>query len=398
MPNNAVLAQPLGLLLEGSASEDFYADDLLSLARRHLKTLLETGLEVELTSRLGCGHHVRSSSRSGYRNGHYKRDLATGFGLLEGLRIPRCREGGFARSLLARYRRRSQQVDQFIRTLFFLGVSTRGVGEALEVLFGFAPSATTVSSVVAGIDSEVKSYHRRPLCDDYLYLFLDGLTVTLREAPQAKKRLVLLAYGITLDGRRDLLDYRLVSSESSTEWERFLGSLYARGLHGENLQLVTTDGGSGLKAALPLVYGDVPHQLCWAHKMRNVAGYLNKAQEQLCLGQAKRIYLASNRREARAAWNEWKERWEEQAPRAVACLGRDLESLLTFLQCPAEHRRIVRTTNYIERLIREIRRRTRPMGSFADRSSCDRLFYGVIKRLNKNWKNKKPLPGFTQLS
>lgn len=398
MPHSHVLARPLAALAEGLAepgtAEGFLTEDLLSLARRHLKSFLEISLERELTAYLGCGSHVRSPERRDYRNGYYTRDLATGFGLLQDLRIPRSRKGGFQPSLFQRYERRKRDVEQFIQALFFAGVSTRAVAEVLEVLWGYAPSASTVSAVVAQIDAEVKAFHQRELDDDYVYLFLDGLTVTLKELPTAKKRLVLVAYGITRDGRRVLVDYHLAASESSTEWERFLLKLQGRGLQGAHLQLIVTDGGSGLGKALPLVYGDVPHQLCWAHKLRNVAGHLKQRQQAACLAQAQELYRARNRGAVRQAWKAWKERWQGEAPEAVACLERDLEALCTFLQCPAAHHRLIRTTNYIERLIRELRRRTRPMGAFADRSSCDRLFYGVVRRVNRHW-SRKTLPHFT---
>lgn len=398
MPHLSVLAQPLAALAESlqepGAAEGFFAEELLSLARRHLKSFLEISLERELTAYLGCGSHVRSPERRDHRNGHYTRDLATGFGLLQDLRIPRSRKGGFQPSLFQRYERRKREVEQFIQALFFAGVSTRGVAEVLEVLWGYAPSASTVSAVVAQIDAEVRAFHQRELGDDYVYLFLDGLTVTLKELPTAKKRLMLVAYGITRDGRRVLLDYHLAASESSTEWERFLVRLQQRGLRGKHLRLITTDGGSGLRKALPLVYEEVPHQLCWVHKLRNVAQHLKKSQEPACLAQAQELYRAKNRTALRRAWKEWRDRWQEEAPAAVACLAADLESLSTFLQCPAEHHVLIRTTNYIERLIRELRRRTRPMGAFADKSSCDRLFYGVVRRVNRNW-SRKTLPGFT---
>ena len=376
MPHTSVLALPLAALAEGLAepgtAEGFFQEDLLSLARRHLKSFLEISLERELTAYLGCGSHVRSAERSDYRNGYYTRDLATGFGLLQDIRVPRSRKKGFQPSLFERYERRKREVEQFIQALFFAGVSTRAVAEVLEVLWGYAPSASTVSTIVAQVDAEVKAFHGRELDDEIVYLFLDGLTVTLKELPTAKKRLVLVAYGITCEGRRVLLDYHLAPSESSSEWERFLLRLRERGLMGKDLRLITTDGGSGLRKALPLVYEDVPHQLCWAHKLRNVAGHLKKGQQAACLSQAQEMYRAKSRQAVRDAWKQWERDWAEEAPGAVACLAADLEALSTFLTCPPEHHRVIRTTNYIERLIRELRRRTRPMGAFADKSSCDR--------------------------
>lgn len=401
MPQTTFLTAPLAALLDPTA--DFLQDDLLSLARRQLKTFVETSLDLELTAYLGCAHHSRTAARQGYRNGYYTRDLATGFGVLQDLRVPRCREAGFQPSLFERYQRRQQQVDTFVRTLFFLGVSTRGVGEALEALLGFAPSASAISSIVAELDAQVKAFHERELPDDVCYLFLDGVTMTIKEAPQAIKRLVLVAYGITTAGHRVLLDYRVVPSESSGEWERFLTSLFKRGFEGRQLRLITTDGGTGVRAALPLVYGEVPHQLCWAHKLRNVAGHLKKHQEQACLAEARAIYQAETRRAAVAEWKKWRDRWVEEAADAVQCLARDLEALLTFLSLPPqdgkpaipkEHRKLIRTTNYIERLFREVRRRTRLMGAFANRASCDRMLYGVMTRVTRNW-SRNALPGFT---
>jgi putative transposase len=398
MPHPSVLAQPLAALLEGSGPSRLEREEeLLSLARRQLKTLLETSLDLELTRYLGCAHHARGDSRRGQRNGYYTRDLATGLGLLEQLRVPRCRRKGFQTSLFARYQRRQKTVDQFIRTLFFLGVSSRGVEEAVELLLGFTPSAQAVSTIVRELDGQVQAFHRRPLSNDLVYLFLDGVTMTIKELPQAVKRLVLVAYGITEDGRRVLVDYRVVQSESAAEWERFLTSLYERGLTGEQLRLITTDGGSGVRAALPQVYGEVPQQLCWVHKLRNVARSLKKAQQGPCLAQVQEIYRAQNRKAAREAWKRWKERWEGEAPAAVAGLGKELEALLTFLDCPREHHRLIRTTNYIERLFREVRRRTRLMGAFANRPSCDRLLYGVLTRIDAKWSQKR-LAAFTHSS
>jgi putative transposase len=397
MPATSIRFCSLNGLLEGLDQDDREGDALLSAARENLKMLVEETLELDRTAQLGRARHERKAG-AGYRNGYYERDLETGFGVLRQLRVPRLRHGGLEQGLFERYQRRRRDVERFVRALFFAGVSTRAVGEVLEILWGIAPSATSVSRIVAAIDKEVAAYHQRPLGDDFVYLFLDALTVTLKEAPNAVKRLVLVAYGITSDGRRVLLDFRVAPSESAEEWERFLLGLRRRGLVGANLRLIITDGGKGLRRAAADAYPDTPCQLCWAHKLRNVAGYLHRANVQACLAQARCIYQAPNRREALRAWKEWQDAWQDREPRAVECLARDLEALLTFLLCPPEHRKIVRTTNYIERMIRQLRRRTRPMGAFADKTSCERLFYGVIRRLNIRWSDRKPMPGFTQNS
>ncbi len=397
MPLATIPVETLSDLLANLDDDDREGDALLSAVRSNLKMMIEMSLEVDRTAQLGRARNERKPG-AGYRNGYYERELETGFGLIRELRVPRLRAGRLEQRLFDRYQRRRCEVERMVRAFFFAGASTRAVGEVLEIFLGFAPSATTVSRIVASVDKEVAAFHARPITQSFRYLFLDGLTVTLKEAPSAKKRLLLVAYGITPDGRRTLIDYRVAPSESREEWERFLGRLLERGLTSESLCLITTDGGKGVRAAIASVFPNTPAQLCWAHKLRNVAGYLRRANQAACMRGARRIYLAPTRREALAEWKAWKAAWETAEPAAVRCLATDLEALLTFLGCPEQHRAIVRTTNYIERLIRELRRRTRPMGAFAHKTSCERLFYGVIKRLNKRWAERKPLPGFTQNS
>jgi len=162
---------------------------------------------------------------------------------------------------------------------------------------------------------------------------------------------------------------------------------------GKNLRLIVSDGGKGLRAALPVVYPRIPQQLCWAHKMRNIAGKVRR-QEGSCVAEASAIYRASSKKQAQHAFQEWKRHWERHRPRAVACVERDLENLLSFFEVPETHWRKVRTTNVIERAFREVRRRTRPMSSFSNTESCDRIIYGVISHLNSSWE-RKPFFQFT---
>src|SRR5438876_220859 len=158
--------------------------------------------------------------------------------------------------------------------------------------------------------------------------------------------------------------------------------------------LLVTDGGTGLRAALPVVYPRIPQQLCWAHKMRNIAGKVSR-QEGSCVAEASAIYRASSKNEALHAFRDWKQHWENRCPRAVACVERDLEFLLSFYSVPESHRKKVRTTNVIERAFREVRRRTRPISSFTNPESCERIIYGVITNLNRSWE-RKPFFEFTQ--
>jgi putative transposase len=314
--------------------------------------------------------------------------------LLQGLRVPRDREGHYQPSVLPAYQRRQEAINRMVREAFLTGVSTRKVKEVIAPMLGASLSAQTVSRIVRSLDAEVQCYHSRPLADSYRYLFLDGLTLKVKGATGPLKRLVLCAYGITNEGERRLISFRQATAESEAQWEAFLCDLYQRGLEGKSLALVATDGCPGLHRALDTVYPYAPRQRCWAHKLRNVAAYLPRKQQRACLAEAKLIYLAPTQREAVARFRRWAARWQAIAPKAVACLEKDLDELLPFLQCPPTHWAKVRTTNAIERAFREVRRRTRPMSCFQNKQSVDRIIYGVISHLNKAWE-AKPLPEFT---
>lgn len=364
---------------------------------RVVQRLLEGAMEGELLEQLWAGRYRRTELRRGYRNGYRHRSLLTELGLLEHLRVPRDRDGQYQPTVLPRYQRRQERVNQLVREMFLSGVSTRKVREVVEPLLGAGVSAQTVSRITRSLDAQVRCYHRRPLVDHYPYLLLDGISLKVKGAAGVKKRLVLCAYGITSQGHRELLNFRQATAESEAQWEAFLQDLYQRGLEGKGLRLVTTDGCAGLHRALDTVYPYVPRQRCWAHKLRNVAARLRRRDQEQCLGQAKKIYQASTRREAVVRFREWRKQWQDVAPKGVKCLEEDLEDLLPFLDCPQAHWRKVRTTNAIERAFREVRRRTRPMSCFQNPASVDRIIYGVMSHLNKAWK-ERPLREFTHFS
>jgi len=377
--------------------EDDWWGDLKGQTKRLVKRLLESSMDEEILEKLRVDRYRRSHLRRGHRNGYRHRSLLTEFGLLEEIRVPRDREGSYQPGVLPRYQRRQRQVDRMVREMFLSGVSTRRVQEVVAPLLGKGISAQTVSRITRSLDAEVDRYHRRRLDDGYLYLMLDGITLKVKGAAGVKKLLVLCAYGITPDGLRELVYFRQATSESEAQWLAFLQNLYNHGLEGKHLRLVTTDGCPGLHNALEIVYPYVPRQLCWAHKLRNVASRLCRKDKEPCLEEAKGIYQADTRREATTRYREWAARWQEVAHSAVACLTKDLDELLPFLDCPRSHWKKVRTTNAIERSFREVRRRTRPMSCFQNSASVNRIIYGVISHLNKNWRCK-PLPEFTHFS
>jgi transposase-like protein len=369
--------------------------ELQARQRQVLKGFLEGLLEEELVARLAASRYRRTEVRRGWRNGHYQRSLVTQLGAITGIRVPRARHAVGERQVFRRYQRRQSQVHALIQEAFLAGVSTRRVGAVLEAVLGEPVSAQTVSRIARSLDREVAHFHEAPLADDARYLFLDGVSMRVKGAAGVQRRLVLCAYGITVWGQCRLLAFRLAQSESAASWEAFLSQLRERGLVGQRLRLVVTDGCAGLHAALATVYPYVPRQRCWAHKLRNVANLLRRSQQRPCLDEVRLIYQAATRREAVQRYWAWARRWRDAAPKAVACLERDLEELLPFLGCPEAHRRKVRTTNAIERAFREVRRRTRPMSCFTNDASCQRIIYAVISHLNRSWEGKR-LPEFTQ--
>lgn len=383
------------LKLDFADRQEFFEQELTEMVRCQLKRLIEQALLAERDRYLDLGYYEHNPVfRFDYRNGYYFRDFATRLGLLRRLRIPRTRKG-FRSQMLPRYQRRQEAVNELVRQAFLRGISTRQVGQVLEPVLGEAYSAQTVSNITRALDHAVEQFHRRPLRDESIYLFLDGVVLKVRDATaKVRCRRVLVAYGVLPSGRRQILAYQFAQGESEAAWLEFLQDLFLRGLEGKHLRLIISDGSKGLRAALPVVYPRVAVQLCWAHKLRNIADKVRR-QEGSCVSHAAAIYRASGKSQAQRAFREWKQRWEHRRPRAVACVERDLEQLLHFFAVPQAHWRKVRTTNVIERAFREVRRRTRPMSSFSNPESCDRIIYGVVSHLNSSWE-RKPLPEFTQ--
>lgn len=377
---------PADLWREVRPEADEFWQDAQTKQRQLLKTFLEGVLEEEMVALLAAGRYRRTESRQGYRNGFYERDLVTQFGIISGIRVPRKRLGEAESAVFSRYQRRQAQVDTLIRNAFLAGISTRRVGEVLEGLLGAPVSAQTVSRVARSLDRQVARFHQAPIADDVRYLFLDGISLRVKTAAGMKRRLVLCAYAIAVTGERRILDFRLVNSESQANWEAFLSQLRERGLQGRHLRLIATDGCAGLHAALETAYPYVKRQRCWAHKLRNVASLLKRSQQEECLAEAKLIYQAQTRREATKLFWTWAQTWRASAPKAVECLEKDLDELLSFLSCPVGQRRKLRTTNIIERCFREVRRRTRPMTCFNNPESCERIIYAVLSHLNAGWK------------
>ena len=334
------------------------------------------------------GAHLDRLAKNGgepdRRNGYYRRHLLSELGDIE-LAVPRTR-CFCPTSVLRAYARRAPEIDRAILAGFVLGLSTRKVGAVLLNLLGRPVSATTVSAVAKTLDAAVAAFHRRPLKDAYKVLMLDGVVLARKTGAGAIRKPVLVALGLRPDGKKEIIDFRLAKGgESEVEWERFVSDLQRRGLTGQRLEMICVDGGSGLLAALPTVFPAVPVQRCWAHKMRNVLAKVRVADQPAAKRALQAVMNAANEPAARHAARRFADRFGADYPKAVDCLRDDLDELLTcFRYKTLEKRKAVRTTNAIERRFREVRRRTRPMGTFQDKTSMDRILFAVFTHENKS--------------
>ena len=350
------------------------------LGRRALEEIVEDQMAVAVDRYLD---QLGADDAADRRNGYYRRHLLTELGDIE-LNVPRTRRYSPTEVIRA-YARRTREIDRVILAGFVLGLSTRKVGETLLALLGRRVSPSTVSQVAKTLDTAVAAFHRRPLQNRYQALMLDGVVLSRKTGAGALRRPVLVALGLRHDGKKEIIDFRLAASESAAEWEQFLADLYRRGLTGKGLDMICVDGGAGLLAALPSAFHGIPVQRCWAHKIRNVLDKVRKADQPKVKRALHKIMNAANAPAARSAARRFAERFADQYPAAVACLRNDLDELLTCFRYKTEaQRRAVRTTNAIERRFREVRRRTRPMGTFQDRTSMDRILFAVFSHENKS--------------
>lgn len=373
------LSQAMRMVKEMNVvSREGWSDEYREIGRNAIATFLRERMKESIADYLGR----LPEGVSDRRNGSYQRHVLTEIGDIL-LRIPRTRTYN-PLDVIKAYARRSNEVDRLILACFLLGLSTRKVGAALLAILGERVSPSTVSRVAQTLDAEVASFHRRRLSNVYKALIFDGVVLSRKTGMGAAKRPVLVVLGIRNDNKKEVIDFRLASSESAAEWDRFLRDLFRRGLTGKGVEVISVDGGQGLLSVLRDHYASIPVQRCWAHKLRNILDKVKKKDHDRAKKGLRMIYNASHILEARHRAGLWKKRWEEKYPSAVRCLFTDIEDLFTcFRFKDLAFRKAIRTTNHIERRFKEVRRRTRPMGVFSDKTSMDRILYAIFMYENK---------------
>jgi putative transposase len=366
-------------------TQDEIRTDLRALIRGAVRTTIEAALEEEVRELVGAHRWQRLVGRRDRRNGTYLRDIITSLGHVE-LAVPRTRQNGSAGAVLGRYARRTEDVDAAITAAYVGGVSTRKMASVSRALMDEGVGRSTVSRVTKTLEAEVEAHRTQPITDPITYLYLDGTFLDARWARRVENVAALVAYGIGPDGKRRLLAITIGARESQESWADLLGQLIDRGLHG--VKLVIADDHAGLKAAVRDRLPEVPVQRCVVHLTRNV---LAKAPRRLWkrLGrEASRIFDAANLQEAKKLLAVFNGGLNAQVPEALAVLEAGFAAATRFYAFPKAHWRRIRSTNGLERLHGEVKRRIRAVGAFPDRASALRLVTAVALRATAIWSDR----------
>ena len=355
--------------------------------RQAVRYTLMTIMEAEIEAFIGAAPYQRTSQRRAYRNGSYQRSLTTSLGQIDDLEVPRTRQG-FQTQLFERYQRRQAELDASICQMFVGGVSTRGVGEVIETLTGNKPSPSTVSRVFHSLEEEFAAWQQRPLAAAYRYAFADGSYFTIIYDHQGHKTPMLAVVGINLAGEREVLGFNVGDRENQNAWEQLFDDLKRRGM--QHVDLWITDGLQAMLNAVATKFPGSQRQRCVKHKMENILSYIPQKQHAQVEPELKAIFYQNSRQQADQQLAAFIEKYEPIYPTAVACLNRDLEACLTFYAFPKAHWKTIRTTNVIERLFGEVKKRTHKMAAaFRNENSCLLMFYAIIRSLNFK---KIPIP------
>lgn len=349
-----------------------------------VEVIAQRVMEEELARHVGAARHERTSARRGHRNGYKRRSLKTRMGELE-LQVPQARGvEPYSPMLFARWERSERALLVACAEMYFMGVSTRKVKQVLEQMGGFELSASTVSSVASELDERLTEFRQRRLDGHtWPYLLVDATYVKVRKRGQVVDQAVLVVAGVNDGGRREILTWRLADVESEDTWTEVFRELKQRGVTG--VQWLVSDGHAGIRAAVRAQFAGVAWQRCWTHFMRNALAKVgHKHKEAL----AKELVAARRFDEAKTCVMEAErvaQRWEKPYPRVADQIREQFEETLAVHELPREHRRRVYTTNVMERLMEELKRRTRVVGIFPNESSCDRLVGAHFLERHERW-------------
>jgi putative transposase len=347
-----------------------------------VRVALQEVLEAEMTEAVGAAKSQRNGERVGYRSGYYTRKLVTRVGSVE-LRVPQDRQGRFSTEVFERYQRSEKALVGALVEMYVQGVSTRKVKAISEELCGHEFSASTVSELNKKLDSELERFAKRRLEEEYLYVVLDARYERVRDNGVVKNRAVLVAIGIDWQGRRRVIGVELANRESATSWKEFLAGLKERGLRG--VRLVVSDSHEGLRQAVAEILTEAAWQRCYVHFLRNALDYLPRKNPDDCLTELRWLYDRRDVNEARQDLSAWLKRWSEKYPKLCGWVEENIEQTWTFYRLPREHHKHFKSTNMLERLNQELKRRTHVIRIFPNEASCLRLIRALASETDDEW-------------
>lgn len=347
-----------------------------------MQLVLQEVLEAEMDETVGAGKGERTEGRKGYRSGYYNRTLITRVGKLE-LRVPQDRQGRFSTEIFERYQRSEKAFVTTLAEMYIQGVSTRKVKAVTEELCGHAFSASTVSTLNARMDDELARFSTRRLEMEYPYLILDARYEKVRLDGVIRSQAVLVAIGINWEGRREVLGVELAGRESQTSWKDFLIGLRQRGLRG--VELTITDDHSGLKKAVAEVFPESAWQRCYVHFLRNALDYLPRKADDDCLMELRWLYDRRCLEEARRDLGAWLSKWSARYPKLCNWVEEHIEETFTFYRWPLPHHKHLKSTNMLERINEELKRRSHVVRIFPNPDSCLRLMRALAVEIHEDW-------------
>lgn len=350
--------------------------------RQLLAQVLRQVMEAEVTALCGAAPGERSVARVNQRNGYRARPFETRLGSLE-LAVPKLRTGSYFPSFLEPRRRWEKAFVCVVCEAYVKGVSTRKVEALVEAMDAKGMSKSEVSRMAQGLDEQVTAWRTRPLDRDYPYVWLDALYLKIREGGRVVSRAVLVAYAVTDQGNREVLGVDIAAGEMEDCWRSFLADLVSRGLSG--VKLVISDAHLGLRAGIRAVLNGTTWQRCTVHFLRNVLSHVPRKAQSMVSAAVRNIFNQPSRELARAAADKAIELLEKHCPRAAELLREAEEDVLAFMSFPEDHWRKIRSTNPLERLNKEIRRRTNVVGIFPNASAALRLVGMLLVEQNDEW-------------
>ena len=347
-----------------------------------IRVLVNQAMQIERENYLQAKSYERSENRRGYANGYKAKTVKTRVGELA-FDIPQVRGGGFYPQALEKGLRSERALLMTLAEMYVQGVSTRKVSAITERLCGTQVSASQVSRAAKLLDEELETWRNRPL-GEIVYLYLDARYEKVRQTGSVRDAAILIASGVKRDGKRSILGISVSLSEAEAHWRAFLEGLVQRGLHG--VQLIISDNHAGIKSARKAVFTGIPWQRCQFHLQQNAGQYVPKASIRLEVAEDIRVIFNSPDREtAEAFLKKAVEKYAPLAPKLADWMEVNLPEGFTVFAFPRAHQRRLRTSNYLERLSQEIKRRTRVVRVFPNEQACQRLISAILMEMNDDW-------------